>query len=44
MTKVGDIRYALLYAGFLFLPAAVLAWSLPDLTDDAPSPLHEPTE
>jgi MFS family permease len=43
-TKVGDIRYALLYAGFLFLPAAVLAWSLPDLVDDAPSPLHEPTE
>ncbi len=39
-TKVGDYRMALLYAGFLFLPAAGIAWLLPDLRDvgeaDAP--------
>ena len=34
-TKVGDYRTALLYAGFLFLPAAAIAWLLPDLA-------HEP--
>ena len=33
-SKVGDYRTALLGAGFLFLPAAVIAWMLPDLNDD----------
>ena len=30
-SNVGDYRMALLYAGFLFLPAAALAWFLPEL-------------
>jgi MFS family permease len=34
-SKVGDYRIALLYAGFLFLPAAGVAWMLPELPDDA---------
>jgi hypothetical protein len=29
----GDYRMALLYAGLLFLPAAVTAWFLPELRD-----------
>jgi MFS family permease len=29
-SKVGDYRHALLYAGFLFLPAALVAWFLPE--------------
>lgn len=33
-SKVGDYRLALLGAGFLFLPAAGIAWMLPDLPDD----------
>ncbi len=33
-SKVGDYRLALLGAGFLFLPAAAVAWMLPDLPDD----------
>ncbi len=32
-THVGDYRVALLYAGFLFLPAAGIAWLLPELRD-----------
>ncbi len=32
-TKVGDFRLALLYASFLFLPAAAVALLLPDLDD-----------
>jgi MFS family permease len=41
-SKVGDYRLALLGAGFLFLPAAGIAWMLPDLPDDwiAETPLH----
>jgi MFS family permease len=41
-SKVGDYRLALLGAGFLFLPAAGIAWLLPDLPDDriAETPLH----
>jgi hypothetical protein len=30
-SKVGDYRIALLWAGTLFLPAALIAWWLPDL-------------
>jgi hypothetical protein len=30
-SKVGDYRIALLCAGSLFLPAALLAWRLPEL-------------
>ena len=33
-TKVGDYRTALVCASFLFLPAAVVAWRLPDLADN----------
>jgi MFS family permease len=33
-SKVGDYRLALLYAGFLFIPAAGIAWLLPELVDD----------
>jgi hypothetical protein len=33
-SKVGDYRIALLYAGFLFLPAAGVAWMLPELVDE----------
>jgi MFS family permease len=32
-STVGDYRLALLYAGFLFLPAAGVAWMLPELVD-----------
>jgi MFS family permease len=32
-SKVGDHRVVLLYAGFLFLPAAVLCWFLPRVKD-----------
>jgi MFS family permease len=33
-SKVGDYRLALLYAGFLFLPAAAFAWLLPEPPDE----------
>ena len=33
-TKVGDYRLALLYAGFLFLPAALVAWFLAEPPDE----------
>lgn len=36
-SKVGDYRMALLYAGFLFLPAAGLALALPEPPDEQPS-------
>ena len=32
-SKVGDHRIALFYAGFLFLPAAGIAWFLPRTRD-----------
>jgi MFS family permease len=34
---VGDYRLALLYAGFLFVPAAAIACLLPDPPDEAPA-------
>jgi MFS family permease len=34
-TILGDHRMALLYAGFLFLPAAGIAWLLPELAHDS---------
>jgi MFS family permease len=38
-TQVGDYRVALLFAGCLFLPAAAVAWVLPDPPDEgAPQP------
>ena len=37
-SKVGDYRTALLYTGFLFLPAAFLAWQLPELSDREAGP------
>src|SRR6185436_10143557 len=33
-SHVGDYRLALLYAGFLFLPAAGLAWLLPEVPEE----------
>jgi MFS family permease len=33
-SQVGDYRHALLYAGFLFVPAAAIAWLLPELPDE----------
>lgn len=39
--KVGDYRLALVYAGFLFLPAAALAWALPEASEGV---LAEPAE
>jgi MFS family permease len=36
-SRVGDHRLALLYAGFLFLPAAALAWTLPEAADHKPA-------
>jgi hypothetical protein len=33
-SKVGDHRLALLYAGFLFLPAAAFACLLPEPSED----------
>jgi MFS family permease len=38
-----DYRITLFYAGFLFLPAAVIAWFLPELRDEpAPAANSEP--
>jgi hypothetical protein len=39
--KVGDYRLALLWAGFLFLPAAAIACFLPDLTEETAIPLNK---
>jgi hypothetical protein len=40
-SKVGDYRLALLWAGFLFLPAAAIAYLLPDLNEEKAAPLAE---
>jgi predicted MFS family arabinose efflux permease len=37
-TKVGDYRFALICAGALFLPAAFIAWWLPDLPSRGDQP------
>ncbi len=43
--KVGDYRLALLYAGFLFLPAAGVAWMMPELSDEESIlPVHSEKE
>jgi hypothetical protein len=34
-SQVGDYRHALLYAGFLFVPAAAVAWMLPEPPDES---------
>ena len=36
-SQVGDYRLALLYAGFLFLPAAAVALLLPEPPDEQPA-------
>jgi MFS family permease len=41
-TKVGDYRLALFYAGFLFLPAAGIAWMMPELSEEQASARAEP--
>jgi hypothetical protein len=41
-SKVGDYRMALLYAGFLFLPAAAFAWLLPEPPDEKTAELTLP--
>jgi MFS family permease len=33
-SKEGEYRLALFYAGFLFLPAAAVAWMMPELSDE----------
>lgn len=38
-SKVDDYRYAILYAGFLFIPAAAIAWMLPELPDEKSPPI-----
>lgn len=43
-SSVGDYRFALLCAGLLFVPATLIAWRLPDLSDAEPqvgTPLEE---
>jgi len=42
-SKVGDYRLTLVYAGFLFLPAAGIACYLPDLRGEAQE-VHEPVD
>lgn len=37
-SKVGDYRQALLYASFLFLPAAIIACLMPNAPDEMPLP------
>lgn len=37
MHTIGDYRTAILYASFLFLPAAAVAWRLPDHSEPGPS-------
>jgi MFS family permease len=34
VSKVGDYRLALLYAGFLFIPAAGVAWMMPEAPEE----------
>lgn len=36
-SRVGDHRLALLYAGFLFVPASLVALAMPDVRDDQPN-------
>jgi MFS family permease len=43
-TTVGDYRLAILYSGFLFLPAAAISWFLPDIPADRLAPAAEPLE
>jgi MFS family permease len=43
-SKVGDYRLALLYAGFLFIPAAAVALRLPEPPDEAVVSPVEPVE
>ena len=39
--QVGDYRLAIVYAGFLFLPAAVVSWMMPDAPEER---LFDPIE
>jgi MFS family permease len=41
-SHAGDHRMALVYAGWLFFPAAAIAWMLPDLLDEEVRPATPP--
>ena len=43
-SKVGDFRAALLYASFLFIPAALFAWWLPEPGEQAAAVVTGPVE
>jgi MFS family permease len=43
-SSVGDCRMAIFYAGFLFLPAAAVAWLLPETSDERLLAATEPVE
>ncbi len=43
-TKVGDSRLAMFYAGFLFVPAALVAWLLPELPNENAPPSAGPAD
>jgi len=44
VSNVGDYRTAILYSGFLFLPAAAVAWLLPETSDERLVTAVEPLE
>jgi len=41
---VGNYRTAILYAGFLFLPAAAIAWLLPEAAERRFETAEQPLE
>jgi MFS family permease len=43
-THVGDFRMAIVYAGFLFLPAAAIAWMMPEAPEERVLAPIEPLE
>src|SRR5207244_5131946 len=43
-SRVGDYRLALVYASFLFLPAAALAWFMPEASDGKTETPIEPVD
>ena len=43
-TEIGDSRLAIFYSGFLFVPAAIVAWLLPELPNENAAPPAGPAE